>query len=207
MGLRKSLFALTYDRLSHGAEESGLFALREELLVEAAGSVLEIGAGTGANLPHYEGRAESLVLSEPEPAMLRRLERKAREQAPQAEILRAPAEELPFEDASFDTVVSTLVLCGVDDQPEALREIRRVLRPGGRLLFLEHVRSDDPATARFQDRINWLNRLVVDCDCNRRTLAAIEAAGFTVSRLEHTAMPKAPAFVRPLIVGAAVVGA
>jgi ubiquinone/menaquinone biosynthesis C-methylase UbiE len=118
-------------------------------------------------------------------------------------VLQAPAEELPFEEASFDTVVSTLVLCGVEDQPRALREARRVLRPRGQMLFLEHVRSDDPDLARFQDRMNWLNRLVVQCDCNRRTLAAIEAAGFAVTRLEHSTMPRAPKFVRPLIVGAA----
>ena len=129
--------------------------------------MLEIGAGTGANLPYYDGSIESLVVTEPEPPMLRRLQRTAREQAPHAQVLRAPAEDLPFEDDSFDTVVSTLVLCGVDDQPRALREARRVLRPGGQLLFLEHVRADDPDLARFQDRMNWLNRLVVGCDCNR----------------------------------------
>ena len=117
--------------------------------------------------------------------------------------MQAPAEALPFDDESFDTVVSTLVLCGVDDQTQALREVHRVLRPGGRLLFLEHVRSDDPGLARFQDRMNWLNRLVVQCDCNRPTLSAIQSAGFDVTQLEQTAMPKAPKFVRPLIVGTA----
>jgi ubiquinone/menaquinone biosynthesis C-methylase UbiE len=177
--------------------------LRQTLIADAAGRVLEIGAGTGANLPHYNGSIESLVVTEPEPPMLRRLQRAARDQAPTAQVLRAPAEDLPFEDNSFDTVVSTLVLCGVDDQPRALREARRVLRPGGRLLFLEHVRADDPGLARFQDRMNWLNRLVVGCDCNRPTLATIEAAGFGVDRLEQTTMPKAPKFVRPLILGTA----
>ncbi|HKC77272.1 MAG TPA: class I SAM-dependent methyltransferase [Gaiellaceae bacterium] len=177
--------------------------MRQSLLAEANGSVLEIGAGTGLNLPHYNGRIESLVLTEPEPAMLRRLQKKSREEAPLARILRAPAEDLPFEDDSFDTVVATLVLCGVDDQARSVREIRRVLRPGGRLLFLEHVRSDDPALARFQDRMNWLNRLVVFCDCNRPTLSTIEATGFTVSELERTILPKAPKFARPLIVGSA----
>jgi ubiquinone/menaquinone biosynthesis C-methylase UbiE len=203
MSLRKSIFAAMYDPMSRGSEEAGLRDLRRGLLAEAGGSVLEIGAGTGANLAHYDGRVESLVFTEPEPAMLRRLQKKAREEAPLAKILRAPAEDLPFEDDSFDTVVSTLVLCGVDDQARALREIRRVLRPGGRFLFLEHVRSDDPALARFQDRMNWLNRIVVDCDCNRPTLSTIKATNFTVAELEQTEMPKAPKFVRPLIVGTA----
>jgi ubiquinone/menaquinone biosynthesis C-methylase UbiE len=205
MSLRKRFFAATYDRMSRKSEEAGLRDLRHGLLAGAGGSVLEIGGGTGANLLHYDGTVESLVVTEPDPAMLRRLQRNAREQTPLAKVLRAPAEDLPFEDGSFDTVVSTLVLCGVDDQERSLREIRRVLRPGGQLLFLEHVRSDDPGLARFQDRINWLNRLVVGCDCNRQTLATIEATGFTVSRLEQTTIPKAPKFVRPLIVGAAVV--
>ena len=177
--------------------------MRQGLLAGAAGRVLEIGAGTGANLPHYNGSIESLVLTEPEPPMLRRLQRAVHEHTPDAQVLRAPAEDLPFEDGSFDTVVSTLVLCGVDDQPRALREARRVLRPGGRLLFLEHVQSDDPAFARFQNRMNWLNNLVVGCDCNRPTLATIEAEKFEVSQIERTTLPKAPKFVRPLIVGTA----
>jgi ubiquinone/menaquinone biosynthesis C-methylase UbiE len=203
MSLRKRFFAATYDSMIRKSEEAGLGDMRHGLLAGAGGRVLEIGGGTGANLAHYDGKIESLVVTEPDPAMLRRLQRKAREQAPLAKILRAPAEDLPFEDDGFDVVVSTLVLCGVDDQQRSLREIRRVLRPGGHLLFLEHVRSDDPGLARFQDRINWLNRVVVGCDCNRPTLASIEAANFAVSRLEHTTTPKAPKFGRPMIVGAA----
>jgi ubiquinone/menaquinone biosynthesis C-methylase UbiE len=203
VGLRQTFFAATYDRFSRGSEEAGLRALRQGLLADASGRVLEIGAGTGANLPLYGAGVESLVVAEPSPPMLRRLQQAARERAPLARVVQAPAEDLPFEDDSFDAVVSTLVLCGVDDQARALREARRVLRPGGRLLFLEHVRSDDAGLARFQDRMNWLNRLVVQCDCNRPTLAAIEAEGFGVSRLERTTMPKAPKFVGPVIVGAA----
>ena len=159
-----SLFAAMYDSMTRKSNDAGLRAIRHGLLAEASGSVLEIGTGTGLNLEHYNGKVESLVLTEPEPAMIRRLQKKVREQAPLAKILRAPAEDLPFEDDTFDTVVASLVLCGVDDQARSLREIRRVLKPGGRLLFLEHVRSDDEALARFQDRMNWLNRLVVFCD-------------------------------------------
>jgi ubiquinone/menaquinone biosynthesis C-methylase UbiE len=203
MSLRWTITAPAYDRLTRKSEEAGMRALRQGLIAGATGRVLEIGAGTGANLAHYNGSVESLVVTEPQPSMLRRLQRAAHEHAPEAQVLRAPAEDIPFDDGSFDTVVSTLVLCGVDDQPRALREARRVLRPGGRLLFLEHVRSDDPGFARFQDRMNWLNRVVVGCDCNRPTLATIGASDFEVDRLEHTSMPKAPKFVRPLIVGAA----
>ena len=203
MSLRWTIMAPAYDRMMRKTEEAGLLALRQGLVAEATGRVLEIGAGTGANFQHYDGGIESLVVTEPQPSMLRRLQRAAHEHAPHAQVLRAPAEDLPFDDNSFDTVVSTLVLCGVDDQPRALREARRVLRPGGRLLFLEHVRSDDPGLARFQDRMNWLNRVVVGCDCNRPTLATIGASDFEVERLEHTTLPKSPKFVRPLIVGAA----
>jgi ubiquinone/menaquinone biosynthesis C-methylase UbiE len=207
MSLRWALMAPAYDRMTRRGEEAGLRELRQGLTADAGGRVLEIGAGTGLNLPHYGEGVESLVLTEPEAPMLKRLERSAHEHTPNAQVLQASAEDLPFEDDSFDTVVSTLVLCGVDDQPRALQEARRVLRPGGRLLFLEHVRDDDPGFARFQDRMNWLNRFMVGCDCNRPTLAQIEAEQFEVSRLERTTMPKAPKFVRPLIVGSAVAGA
>jgi ubiquinone/menaquinone biosynthesis C-methylase UbiE len=204
MSLRGNLFAATYDRMSRSSEEAGVGEMRRRLLGDVSGDVLELGAGTGMNLSHYEAGLVSLVLTEPEPAMLRRLERKAQEEAPAAKVVQAPAEELPFDDASFGAVVSTLVLCGVDDQARALGEVRRVLRPGGRLLFIEHVRSDDPKLARFQDRINWLNHFLVCCDCNRQTLTAIEEQGFTVMQLEHAELPKAPKFVRPSIVGSAV---
>jgi len=203
MSLRSSFFALTYDRQIAKAEAAGLRDMRRRLLAGAAGQVIEVGAGTGANLLLYGQGVESLTITEPQPPMLRRLERRVRENGSAAKVLRAPAEDLPFDDGTFDVAVSTLVLCGVDDQPRAVRELRRVLRPGGRLLFLEHVRSDDLARARLQDRMNWLNRIVVCCDCNRATLSTIKQAGFTVTQLEHTALPKAPKFVSPAIMGVA----
>jgi ubiquinone/menaquinone biosynthesis C-methylase UbiE len=202
LGLRRRLFALTYDRQLAKVEQAGLGELRQKLLVEASGRVLEVGGGTGANLAYYGPEVE-LTITEPEPSMLRRLNRRVRERAPQAEVLQAPAEELPFEDDTFDVAVSTLVLCGVDDQARALHELRRVLRPGGRLIFIEHVRSDEPGLARWQDRLNGLNKLVACCDCNRRTLDSISAAGFEVTEVEHTSLQKVPPFVRPLIAGSA----
>lgn len=136
--------------------------------------------------------------------MARRLAQRLREQHRRAELVQAPAERLPFEDARFDAVVSTLVLCTVADPNRALKELRRVLKPGGRLLFLEHVRSDDPGVARWQDRLNGINRFIAyGCNCNRSTLDTIRASGFAVASLERSQIPKAPSFVRPLIVGIA----
>ena len=203
MSVRGRVFAAMYDRMGVKTEKAGLTEMRRELVGQATGDVLEIGGGTGANLEHYGPAVRSLTITEPEPPRLKRLERRASEQAPEATVLRAPAEDLPFNDATFDTVVSTLVLCGVDDQPRAVRELMRVLKPGGRLIFIEHVRSEDARLARKQDRMNPVNRFVVCCDCNRPTLDTIKAAGFEVTRLEHDELPKSPSFVRPLILGTA----
>ena len=203
MSLRARLFAMTYDRQMAKTEQAQLQALRRELLAAAGGDVLEIGGGTGANLPFYRPGLGSLTITEPEPPMVRRLERRAREQAPLARVLRAPAEDLPFDDGTFDVAVSTLVLCGVSDQLRALRQLRRVLRPGGQLLFIEHIRSGDARLARQQDRMNWLNQVVMRCDCNRPTLTSIQEAGFTVTGVEHLTLANAPSFVSPLIAGSA----
>ena len=203
MGFRSTLFAMGYDRQMTKTERAGLHARREALLAGIRGDVLEIGAGTGLNLAIYGPEVGSLTLTEPEPPMLKRLRHRTDEVVPTATVLRAPAEDLPFEDGSFDVVVSTLVLCGVSDQPRALREIHRVLRPGGELRFLEHVRSDDPNVARKQDRMNVVHRFVVGCECNRSTLTTITGAGFDPVHVEQATMPKAPAFVRPLVIGTA----
>ncbi len=203
MGIRRKFFAATYDSQMRKTERAGLTDMRRSLLAQASGRVLEVGAGTGANLAHYGPAVTSLTVTEPDVFMIKRLERRIQGEAPDTTVLRAPAEDLPFDDDSFDVVVATLVLCGVDDQPRAVREIRRVLRPHGRLLFVEHLRSTDAKLAKTQDRLNWLNRLVVCCDCNRPTLDTITDAGFEINNLEHTSLPKAPPFVRPTVVGTA----
>jgi ubiquinone/menaquinone biosynthesis C-methylase UbiE len=198
------VFAEMYDRMMARSERAGLAAHRAALIAAAGGDVLEIGCGTGANLALYGRQVRSLTVTEPEKPMVSRLKRRIEERRPETKLLRAPAEDLPFEDASFDVAVSTLVLCTVDDQPRALRELRRVLRPGGRLLFMEHVRAQDERLARWQDRLLPINtRLLCGCHCNRPTLEGIRDAGFEVTDLKHDTIPHAPPFVRPLVVGVA----
>jgi ubiquinone/menaquinone biosynthesis C-methylase UbiE len=202
MAIRRRIFAACYDRVSKGSEDAGLREERRQLLGDAAGATLEIGAGTGLNLEHYPEAVIRLVLTEPDEHMRRRLARRVSEIRPSTEILAADAERLPFPDASFDTVVVTFVLCSVPQQQAALAEVTRVLKPGGRLLFLEHVRSDDENVAKWQDRMRPLYN-VVGCNPNRDTLAAIDASALTVETVKHGEIPKAPKVERPLIVGSA----
>lgn len=199
-----TLLAAGYDRVMAPVESAGLGSERARLLAGATGRVLEIGGGTGANLPHYGPGVTELVVAEPDEAMARRIERRPRGHRIPVRVVRARAERLPFESASFDRVVSTLVLCSVDDPGRTLAEIRRVLKPQGRLLFLEHVRSEDPAIARWQDRLRrpwaWLGG---GCQCNRPTVDAVRAAGFSIDELRLGSPPLAPAIVRPMAVGTA----
>ncbi len=141
-------FAALYDRCSKAAEDEGLREMRRETLAEASGRTIDLGAGTGANLGLYPEAVTELVLAEPDPHMLRKLRVKVGEAAVDAEVVEAPAENLPFEDSSFDTAVFTLVLCTVPDPVATLAEVSRVLRPGGKLLFVEHVRAEDAGLAR-----------------------------------------------------------
>ena len=173
------LFAAGYARLVR-SESAVMRGWRTWLARRAHGVVVELGAGTGANLPLYDrGAIERLVLVEPSPAMRRRLAGPAA--AADAEVVDATAARLPLGDGAADAVVSTLVLCSVPDLDAALAEIRRVLRPGGRLLLMEHVRAADATAARRQDRLDpaWC-RLAQGCHPNRDTLAHVAAAGFTI---------------------------
>ncbi|HET9154355.1 MAG TPA: class I SAM-dependent methyltransferase [Solirubrobacterales bacterium] len=200
-------FSAMYDRGFKRTEEAGLREMRRELLAQARGRVVELGAGTGLNLEHYPAAIESLTLVEPDPHMSKQLRPKLSRIDLDVRLLEAPAEELPFADASFDTAVVTLVLCTVPDPEGALNEIERVLKPDGRLLFLEHVRAEDPGLAQWQDRWERPWRFIGDgCHCNRDTVSAISAAGFDLGEVERGKLPKAPPIVRPLVRGSAAKG-
>ena len=198
------VFAAVYDSTLRSGEHAGMREHRKELLARSAGRTIEIGAGTGLNLPLYPDDLDELVLLEPDAAMHRRLAKKLARSSVRARLVDAPAERLPFPDASVDTVVSTLVLCTVDAPDRALQEIARVLKPDGQLLFIEHVRSDSPRLARWQDRLArpWRG-FARGCRCNRATSELMVAFGFELEDLDHTPWRAMPPIVRPLIVGRA----
>jgi len=196
------LMAAIYDGMMRGSEEACLGQWRAELLRELSGSVLEVGAGTGATLALYPKAVTRIVMCEPDPHMRRKLEAK---RPAHVEISDAAIENLPFEKESFDAVVSSLVLCSVRDPQAALAQLRRVLKPGGRLVFLEHVAADGkPNRLKWQRRIEpvW-KHLMGNCHLTRRTEAAIEAAGFRIERIQRESMRKALPVCRPSIRGIA----
>jgi SAM-dependent methyltransferase len=207
-GLNERLFALWYPWGMAVSEYSGQQETRGRLVGQAHGRTLEIGAGNGYNLPHYTEKVTELVVTEPSPYMMTHLERRMAKEPPPVgswELMRLGAEELPFADDSFDTVVATFVHCTIPDPAAALREIDRVLRPGGRYLFLEHVRARrGTLLGRFQDLVERPHRYVcAGCYPNRDTEAALGASPLTVEELEHGTMPKSFVSVRPTILGSA----
>ncbi len=206
VSLSTRLLAPLYDRLTAPSERACVADWRAALISPLAGAVLEIGAGTGANLAHYGAAVTRLVVTEPDPHMRRRLRvRLASARGLAAEISEASAERLPWDDASFDAVVSTLVLCSVGDPDRALAEYRRVLVPGGRLVFIEHVAAhDNPGRLRWQRRLEpvW-KRVFGNCHLTRDTAAAIERAGFDIEQIDRQSMRKASPVVRPSIRGVA----
>ena len=209
MGVADRLFALYYPPLVRLAEDAGQRETRRELLAGARGRTVELGAGNGFNLPHYTARVSELVVTEPSPHMLALLRRELAEAPPPVgswTVVQAGAEDLPLEDASVDTVVATYVLCTVPDPDRALEEVARVLRPGGRLLFLEHVHAGDGTLlGRFQDLAERPHRiLAAGCHPNRRTGEALERSPLTVERLDRGRQPRALPSVRPTIIGSAL---
>lgn len=196
--------AALYDPFVWLGERLGMRERRRRLLAGARGRVLEIGAGTGLNVEHYPDDIETLVLAEPVEAMAAKIDVSERRGSTPVSVVLARAEQLPFADDSFDTIVTTMVLCTVEDVERTLSELHRVLAPGGRLLFCEHVRSDSERFGRWQDRLATPWALWADgCRCDRNTLGSIEDS-FSVETLEREKWRGMPAVVHPLIIGAAV---
>jgi ubiquinone/menaquinone biosynthesis C-methylase UbiE len=203
------LLASIYDGFMKKTEAASLQEWRADLLSHAQGDVIEVGVGTGLNLPFYANRPEisSLTLAEPDPHMRKRAAARAELLGRNdVKLVDAPVENLPFADASFDTVVATLLLCSVDDPSAALASIRRLMRPGGRFLFLEHVAAEEnPRRLVWQKRIEPFWKIIGDnCHLTRPTLRSIESAGFSVESVTHASMRKALPFLRPTIRGVAL---
>jgi ubiquinone/menaquinone biosynthesis C-methylase UbiE len=188
----RPFFARLWLRMAPSVEQQGAGEHRAGLLADVGGRVLEVGAGTGSNFPHYPAAVSEVLAVEPEPRLRARAGEAARSVAVPVSVVDGVADRLPADDGSVDAVVATLVLCSVPDQGTALAEIRRVLRPGGRLFFWEHVRGETPRLARVQrvlDATIW-PLLGGGCHTGRDTVAAIEAAGFTLERLERFRFPE-----------------
>jgi len=200
-GLWDRFGAALYEPFLRRGERLGMAGRRAELLRGAHGQVVEIGAGTGLNVGHYPGKAE-VVLSEPVPAMYRRLEKRVRGRAGMRAV-QAPADALPMASTSVDTVVSTLVLCTVPDVDRVLAELVRVLRPGGRLLFCEHVHAEDPELARKQTRLAgpWA-AFAQGCRCDRDTVSLVKQR-FAIEDISTAKWRGMPSVVHPLVVGTA----
>lgn len=197
--------AKSYDYAMRSTEKKCLRQWRQELLSQAKGELLEIGAGTGVNIPHYPANVSRIVLSEPDKQMRKILQRKTLAVKKDCvEITPWQAEAVDMPDSSFDTIVSTLVLCSVPDLKNSLKEIYRLLRPDGTFLFLEHVISDHPHTLTWQRRIEpFWSFCAGNCQLTRDTSTAIHTAGLKIEQLTEAPMIGAPAFVRRTIRGSA----
>jgi ubiquinone/menaquinone biosynthesis C-methylase UbiE len=201
------LGAFLYDPIMAATEQACLQDWRRALLADVTGRVLEIGAGTGANLAYYPATVSSLTLSEPDEFMRKQLLTKVQQTSCQSiSVVAGSAEEIAADAGSFDVVVATLVCCSVHDPALALQEIQRVLVPGGRFIFLEHVAAAQGSGRRRWQ--NWFNplwrKLAGNCHLNRNTEQAITAAGFEISNIKRESLRKAMPLVRPSIRGVAI---
>jgi ubiquinone/menaquinone biosynthesis C-methylase UbiE len=205
-GLNERMFAWGYPRLMSISERAGGAAMRARVIGQARGRTLEIGAGSGFNLPHYPPAVTELVITEPSPHMIELLRRRLAADAPpvtRCELVQTGAEVLPFADASFDTVTGGYVHCSIPRPELAVSEIARVLKPGGRYLFLEHVRAES-LLGTVQDLIEPLHvYIAAGCHPNRRTEQLMRDSPLVLEWIEHTTLPASVPSVRPVIIGAA----
>lgn len=178
---------------------------RRVALAEARGDVLEVGFGTGLNLPHYPEAVTRLFALDCERMLAARVEERIGRARMPVEFVRLDASRrLPFDDDSFDTVVTTFTLCSIGDVAAALSEMRRVLKPDGRFLFLEHGRGEDLGTARLQNLLNPVQRIIgCGCNMNRPIGLLIEESGFRVARLDRFLLPHTPRILGSMYRGAA----
>lgn len=179
---------------------------RDELLAGLSGRVVEVGAGNGANFRHYPPAVEEVVAVEPEPYLRAKAEQAAREAPVTVRVMDGTADELPLEPDSVDAAIASLVLCTIPDGPGALAEMSRVLKPGGELRFLEHVRSDEPRKARVQrmsDSSGIWPLMGGGCHCSRDTLAAIETAGYSIERVDSFSLGPSWWITNPHVLGVA----
>lgn len=201
------LTAFFYDRFMAKTEAACLQQWRRELIGQVSGEVLEIGAGTGANIKLYSDRVSRLMLTEPDRHMRRQLQEKISSyDSGRLAVTEGTAENIVADDASFDYVVTSLVCCSVTDLDTSLGEIKRVLKPGGGLVFMEHVAAPDGTSRRrWQNRINPIWKTFMgNCHLNRETEQAILGQGFRIVQIERESMRKAPPIVRPTIRGIAI---
>jgi ubiquinone/menaquinone biosynthesis C-methylase UbiE len=190
--VRHPLFAWFYSRVSTSLDAAGVGQLRAELLAGLSGAVVEVGAGNGLNFGHYPDTVAGVQAVEPEPHLRGRAEQAAASAAVPVKVVEGTAERLPAEDGSADAVVATLMFCSVPDVSAALAEIRRVLRPGGQLVFMEHVRGESRVCQFVQRVADGTIRpaLMGGCRTHRDPVAAIKTAGFTVVRLTTYRQPE-----------------
>ena len=199
------IFARLYEGIASTADRRGADEHRRKLLSGLVGRVIEVGAGNGANFPYYPASVEQVVAVEPEGYLRQQAEQTATLAPVPITILEGLADELPGEEGSFDAGVAALVLCTVPDQGRALAELFRVIKPGGKLRFYEHVISRKPLPARLQrlaDATFW-PRVFGGCHPTRNTGAAIERAGFVIERCERFPFRPAPLVTLPYILGVA----
>lgn len=203
--IRHPLFARFFDRFSRTLERE-VGPLRDELVADLSGRVLELGAGNGINFSHYPTSVRAVVAVEPEPYLRVRAQRAADRAAVPVSVRAGLAGQLDLEPGSFDGVVCSLVLCSIEDQGGALRELHQALRPGGELRFLEHVRGEGikASVQRVMDGSHMWPGMAGGCHCSRDTVASLRAAGFEIKRLRSLSVGPAWMFTNPHVLGVAV---